>query len=74
MYGEVADLQQRSAYVQEFGFGVHHVGRTHNDAACDGERAVEPSAHDGAAIDFCVEAHDAALSRHLRVGLDAEGW
>ncbi len=70
--GEVADLQQGAANMQELCDGLHHILRAHNDAACKGEWTIEPSAHDGTAINLCIEANDAAISSHLSIWFDAE--
>ena len=70
--GEVADLQQGTADMQKLCDWLHHILRAYNNAACKGEWTVEPSAHDGTAINLCVEANDTAISSHLSIRFDAE--
>ena len=72
VYGEVANLHQRSAYVYQACHGVHDVSAFHDDTPGCGERPVKPSRHYRAAIHLGVESHYAALACHLGVGLDAE--
>ena len=70
--GQVADLQKRTANMKQFCDGLHHILRAHNDATSQGEWTVEPCAHDGAAINLCIETDDAAFSSHLGIRFDAE--
>ena len=42
MDGEVADLQQRTFYVQQQCLRVEGILATHNYSTCDGEWTIEP--------------------------------
>ena len=71
--GEVANLHQRAADVYQMSDGREGVFVARNYSSGNGERTVHPSREDGASVDLGIEPYDAALARHLSVGLDAEG-
>ena len=70
--GQVGDLHQGPADVDELRLRVHGVVRPQDDAPCHAERTVEPGGQDGSAIYLGIQPHDAALAGHLGIGLDAE--
>ena len=70
--GEVADLEQRTTDVHQHCLGRHGILATHDDAASERQRTVEPCGEDRATIDLGVQAHQSALTRHLGMGLHAE--
>ena len=61
VYGEVADLQQRTLDVQKQCDRFHGALATYHHSSGDGERTVKPCRHDGSAVDLGVEFHHAAL-------------
>ena len=70
--GEIADLQQRPLHMEQQGAGRQGVVALDDDTPRQREGPVEPCGHDGAAIDFGIEFHQAALTRDFGIGLDAE--
>lgn len=74
MDGEIADLQQRTAYVQQAGNGLKRAVAAQYDASCKRQRTVEPRGENRAAIHLGVQTHHAALATHLGIGLHTERW